>query len=79
VGSDWHLLEAFEHVIRRLLGERRVDYRTLSEVEAMRDELERELLARPVEAPPERDEAVTRPIPPPAPPPRPQRPRRGRT
>lgn len=43
--AGWNLLAAMEAVIQRLIGERRIDFSTLKEVEEMRDELQQELLA----------------------------------
>ena len=42
--AGWNLLAAMEAVIQRLIGERRIDFSMLKEVEEMRDELEEELL-----------------------------------
>lgn len=56
--AGWNLLAAMEAVIHRLIGERRIDFGTLEEVERLRDELEDELneeaRAR-MSSPPERD------------------------
>ena len=43
--AGWNLLAAMEAVIKRLIGEQRIDFAMLREVEEMRDELEAELLA----------------------------------
>ena len=51
VDADRALLDAIDLVTARLVAERRVNFSMLGELERLRDEVERELRARPVPLP----------------------------
>ena len=51
--EDRALLDAIDLITARLVAEQQVNFEMLGELERLRQEVERELRARPIEAPPE--------------------------
>jgi hypothetical protein len=51
--EDRALLDAIDLVTARLVAEPQVNFEMLGELEQLRQEVERDLRARPIEAPPE--------------------------